>query len=218
MSSLTDGGPARPPAQARRAVAWAGLSPYLSWAAALLGLGMVVAFVLQAGLFAYLSPKDVPPPPKVENPGETSSKETTLSGVDKNQQPYWVKARKGWQDPDRPELVHMETVIGQLKKLTGELYEVAANTALYNSKDKLVDLAGQVVISQKDRFTARMEKAHVDVNEKKLTSDVAVAVEFTGGTVLANGLQITGDGADILFLNGVKAHFAGTPVEGGTAP
>ncbi len=53
-----------------------------------------------------------------------------------------------------------------------------------------------------------MDKAHVVVEEKKLTSDAPVAVTLADGTIEANGLEITNDGKTILFLNGVKARFA----------
>jgi len=55
-----------------------------------------------------------------------------------------------------------------------------------------------------------MEKARVIVAEKRLTSDVPVTVEFTSGTIDANGVEISNDGNNILFLNGVKARFRNT--------
>jgi lipopolysaccharide export system protein LptC len=55
---------------------------------------------------------------------------------------------------------------------------------------KELDLEGQVTIVQKDRFTAVMEKAHVVVEEKKLTSErVPVDVTFGTGTIKANGMK-----------------------------
>ena len=48
------------------------------------------------------------------------------------------------------------------------------------------------------------------VGEKRLTSNVPVAVELTSGTINANGVEITNDGNNILFQNGVKAQFRDT--------
>ena len=80
-----------------------------------------------------------------------------------------------------------------------------------------LDLEGNVTIVEKDRFTATMDKAHVVVEEKKLTSDVPVDVQFTSGSIQANGVQITDDGRHILFLNGVKARFSqGSTAQGET--
>jgi len=192
---------------ARRAVRWSSSSQYLSWIAGLIGLGFVVAFLIQAGLFAALMPGDAPPPVVIENPDQITSYESTITGVDRQNQPYEVKAAKGAQDKDRPELIHLETVAAKFRKLTGESYDVTAAAAHYDTKIKELDLEGNVVIRQIGKFIARMDKAHVVVEAKKLTSGVPVAVDMADGTIAAGGLQISDDGDDILFLNGVKARF-----------
>jgi lipopolysaccharide export system protein LptC len=214
MSSPTD----HDAGAARRAVRRAGLAPYLSWIAGLIGLGFVVVFLFQAGLFAYLVPGEKAALPSVENPDLITSHDSTLSGVDRDNQPYEVKAGRAWQDKDRPELVHMEEVAARFRKATGEAYDMNARAAHYDTKLMQLDLAGDVVIVQEKRFTARMAQAHITLADKKLTSGVAVVVEFGDGTIRANGLQITDDGADILFLNGVKARFAAMPATGDTTP
>ncbi len=217
MSSLIDQHRAEAGA-ARRAILRARLAPLLSWAAVLVALGFVAAFLFQAGLFAILVPREKVVAPPIENPDQVSSEDSTLSGVDRDNQPYAVKAVHAWQDTSRPELVHMEKVTANFHKASGEAYDLTANTARYDTKLKELDLAGSVVIAQHDRFTARMEQAHVAVGDKKLTSNVPVAVEFADGTIHANGMQIINDGADILFLNGVKAHFGVSEATGETTP
>ena len=218
MSSLTRQDTPASARAARRAVAKARLAPMLSWIAALAGLAFVVVFLVQAGLFAYLVPREKLATPDVDNPEQISSYDSTITGVDKNNQPYELKAKRGWQDKARPELIHMEEAAANFRKSTGEAYKVTSNAARYDSKLKEADLEGDVAITQANRFTATMERAHVAVRDKKLTSDVPVEVTFGGGTIRANGLQITNDGANILFLNGVKAHFETLPATGDTSP
>ena len=75
-----------------------------------------------------------------------------------------------------------------------------------------------MVLEQEGRFTARMDKASIAVKEKRLTSDTAVTASFASGTVDANGMQITDDGARILFLNGVKARFNASEGKGDVNP
>ena len=81
-----------------------------------------------------------------------------------------------------------------------------------------LDLDGNVVLQQQGRFTARMDKAHIVVKDKTLTSDTAVTASFASGTVDANGMQITDDGNRILFLNGVKARFGAETGKGDQTP
>ena len=74
MSSLTS--------QARKAVRAATLSRLLSWLAAAIGIGFVLTFLHQAGLFRALMPQDaVAPPPAVE-PDRITAGSSTVSGID----------------------------------------------------------------------------------------------------------------------------------------
>jgi len=141
-----------------------------------------------------------------------------LSGVDRDNQPYEVKAARAWQDAERSEVLHLEKVGGTFRRASGETYDVAANKARYDTKLKQLELNGNVVITEINRFTARMDQAHVAVDEKKLTADVPVIVEFSEGTIRANAIEIVNDGADIVFSGGVKAHFDKSPATGETNP
>ena len=206
MSSPTD-------VAAARALRWARLSGQLSWLAGVVGLGFVLAFLAQAGLFATLLP-DEPAAPTAVHPDRITATQSTVNGMDRENQPYEVKAKRGWQDEATPTLVHLETVEGRFRKASGAGYTLNADTGVYDTKLKALDLAGRVTIVQKDRFTAVMDKAHVLVEEKRMQSDSAVDVTFGNGTITANGMEITDDGARILFFNGVKASFGAAPAKG----
>lgn len=205
-----------PTSQARKAVRAASLSRLLSWLAAAIGLGFVVAFLAQAGLFESLMPRQaLPPPPDVE-PDRITAGVSTVTGIDDDRQPYKVTAKRGWQDGQTPNLVHLEEPVGQFRRASGAKYAITGLTGLYDSKTRSLNLEGNVVLEQEGRFTARMDKAQIAVKEKTLTADTAVAARFGSGTVDANGMQITDDGARILFLNGVKARFTAPEGKGDT--
>jgi lipopolysaccharide export system protein LptC len=209
MSSPTD--------QARKAVRRAGLAKVMTWLAAALGLGFVGAFIVQAGLFTAILPDEAKLPPEVRS-DQISATQSTVSGLDTEQQPYEVTAERGWQDEATPTLVHLEAPAGIFRRPTGTQYAISAETGLYDTETKKLDLAGNVLLEQKDRFMARMDRANVVVEEKRLTSDSPVAVTFGSGTVNANGMQITDDGRRILFLNGVKARFDAPQAKGDVNP
>lgn len=196
---------------------WAGVARLLSWAAIAVGAGFVALFLYQAGLFALLLP-DEPVLPPVITPDQITATTSTVNGIDKENQPYQVKAQRGWQDSKNPELIHLEIVEGQFRRPSGAEYTLTSKTGAYDTKVKALDLEGQVTIVQKERFTAIMEKAHVVVEEKKLTSDVPVDVTMADGVIKANGMEITDDGARILFLNGVKARFGAETAKGDAKP
>ncbi|MBI3673005.1 MAG: LPS export ABC transporter periplasmic protein LptC [Rhizobiales bacterium] len=195
MSSPTETSSGRTARAARRASLRAAIAPWLSWIAAAVGLAFLAAFVLQAGLFALL-----------------------VLGRDKNGQPYEIKTKRGWQDKDNSKLMYLEEVAATFRRSTGEPVTLTGRSGRYDTEAKGLDIEGDVVLSQEGRFTARMARVHIAVPEKSLTSDVAVAVTFNGGTVDANGMKITNDGNDILFLNGVRSHFESAPAKGDKSP
>lgn len=203
---------------AQKALRRAGLARQVSWLAAALGLGFVLAFLAQAGLFSALIPAPKAPPPPAAEADQVNATQSTVSGLDKQQQPYEVKAKYGWQDNATPALVHLEQPEGVFHRAQGTQYTLRGDRGLYDTEVKKLDLDGNVVLEQKERFTARMAKANVLVEEKKLQSDTPVDVVFGSGTVHANGMQITDDGNRILFLNGVKARFDAPQAEGGANP
>lgn len=207
-----------PTNSARRAVRAATLSRVLSWLAAAVGVGFVIAFLAQAGLFEAMLPHQVQPTPADVEPDRITAGVSTVNGIDDQKQPYEVTAKRGWQDGATPNLVHLEGPVGQFRRASGAKYTITGASGLYDTHTKSLDLEGDVVLQQEGRFTAKMDKANIAVPEKKLTSGSPVTANFASGTVNANGMQITDDGARILFLNGVKAHFSATDGKGDTNP
>ena len=207
-----------PTSQARKAVRAATLSRLLSWLAAAIGIGFVVTFLHQAGLFRALMPQQAAPPAPVVEPDRITAGSSTVTGIDAEKQPYQVTAKRGWQDGKTPNLVHLEDPVGNFQRAGGAKYSITGTTGLYDTEAKTLDLDGNVVLQQQDRFTARMDKAHIVVKDKTLTSDTAVTASFASGTVDANGMQITDDGNRILFLNGVKARFTALEGKGDNNP
>lgn len=211
MSSPTD---MTARAVAVRATRNAAAARLLSWAAAAIGIGVVVLFLVQAGLFRAMLPQDAEAPPVVDNPDQITATDSTVKGIDTENQPYEVTAKHGWQDKDTPSLVHLEQVAATFRKPDGRIYVMSSDTGLYDTKLKVMDIAGNVVITEGTRFTARMDKARVEVATKALSSASPVVVDSAQGKIAANGLQISDDGNRILFLNGVKAQFGAAPAPG----
>lgn len=194
------------------------LAPLLSWAALALGLGLIILFLVQAGLFSALRPKPAPAPLTVEMPEQISGAFARIAGIDRENQPYVVTAKKGYQDKESADLVHMEDLTGKFQRKSSQPFELYSDTGLYHSKVREMDLEGNVRIVEKGRFTATMAKAHVNLEKKNLVSNVPVVVEMEAGTISANGLQVSNDGNNIKFLNGVKARFNQTMNKGDTTP
>ena len=194
------------------------LAPILSWAAMALGLGLVIVFLAQAGLFSVLRPKPKSAPLTVEMPDQIAGAFARITGFDSENQPYVITAKKGYQDKETADLVHMEDLTGTFQRRSRQPFELFSETGLFYAKVREMDLEGNVRIVEKGRFTATMAKVHVELERKNLVSNVPVVVEMEAGTINANGLQVSNDGNNIKFLNGVKARFNQTMNKGDTTP
>lgn len=212
MSLRIDAMPRRRPG---RATARARLAPYISGAFGIALVGLVLSFLYQTGAF---TPKPKPVDEAVVPSDHVTVSSSTITGLDSQQQPYSIAAQTAIQDRDQPKLIKLDVVSGATNRKNGEAITFESRKGLYNSDVKTLDLEIDVVIKSEGRFTARMDKAHVVVGEKRLTSDVPVAVELSNGRINANGVQITNDGNNILFLNGVKAHFGSPDTRGDNTP
>jgi lipopolysaccharide export system protein LptC len=194
------------------------LAPLLSWAALAVGLGLILVFLIQAGLLQALIPRPKPVPPTVEMPEQISGSYARIAGFDRENQPYEVTAKKGYQDKENTGLLHMQELTGTFHRKTGQSLALFSDTGLYDSKVKAMELEGNVKIVEEGRFTATMAKAHVELEKKNLLSNVPVVVEMGTGTITANGMQVSNDGNNIKFLNGVKARFSGSAMNGENTP
>jgi len=201
----------RPVRAARRAR----LAPYVSGAFGIVAVGVLLAFLYQTGAFTT---KPKPVEEGVVPADHVTVSTSTITGLDSQQRPYSISAKTAIQDKDEPKLIKLNDVSGATNRKNGEAITFQSQKGLYNSDVKTLDLDTEVVIQSDGRFTARMDKAHVVVGEKRLTSDVPVQVQLSDGTINANGVQITNDGNNILFLNGVKAHFGSSKSQGDSTP
>ncbi len=195
------------------------IASVLSYLTAFMTAGIIVVFVLQAGLFQMILPAERAPAPEIALPSQVSAGASTISGIDNENLPYEFSAETAVQDKEQAHLVHLETLRGSFRRPQGQVFDVAAQQGLYDSKNDTLDLMKDVNVVSKGRFGAVMEKAHVTVKEKTLTSDSPVNVTLdNGSTVVANGLKISDDGRHILFLNGVKAKFTASGTKGDAQP
>lgn len=138
----------------------------------------------------------------------------SITGFDRDDQPYAVSAAAAVQDGQQEGRVRLESVVGTLRQRSGDILNLAATTALYDAKSKALALDGAVTLRSADRFVAEMDRAQVDLDEKRFRSDEKVVVTFNRGEITAGGMEIVDDGKRILFFNGARAVFRPLPAKG----
>ena len=202
-----DGGSQAAGAPVRRANARAGLTRWLSYVIVAAAAGLAVTFAVELGLFTPKIQKTDAPLAPVEKPNQITGGPSKISGFDKNNLPFEITAQKGVQDEKIETVVHLETVDSNFARPNGAKLNITSTGAVYETKTKALELDGNVVFAEGDRFRAHMDKAAVNMADQTLTSRSPVAVDIIGGKITADSLTITSNGERILFRGGVKARF-----------
>ena len=140
-----------------------------------------------------------------------------VAGFDDERQPYRILASSARQDTEQPNLVHMNQITGKLRRADGRKMDINATTGLFNTRDKSLMLDGNVKIELQNTFVASMSTANVDVQKKALKSRADVLVEMDGGQIFSSGIEVSDNGAYVLFRSRVKAQFDDTGPATGTS-
>jgi len=208
MSSHIEVNFAAPPQRfSRRAQRRAKVAQWLAWVALATAAGLGLTFALQLGAFDAIAPKTVVDLAPVETPNQVSGGPSKISGFDKNKLPFSIVAQRGVQDAAVESLVHLKQVQSAFARPSGATLTISANGADYETKVKSLELQGNVVFAEGNRFRAYMEKASVNMDDQTLASKSPVSVDIIGGTITADSLSISPNGERILFKGGVKARF-----------
>lgn len=142
-----------------------------------------------------------------------------VAGFDDERQPYRISATSARQDTEQPNLVHMNQITGKLRRADGRKMDINATTGLFDTRDKSLTLDGNVKIELQNTFVASMSTASVDVQKKALKSQADVLVEMDGGQIFSSGIEVSDNGAYVLFRSRVKAQFDDTgPATGSLSP
>ncbi len=186
----------------------------LSWLALALTVGLLLTFLVQAGMFDTLARQDPVEQPEDLTQEKVVVKSSSLKGFDSEKQPYTIDSITATQDPDKPNLVSLNTVTGKLRKASGQIVTIAADNGVYNSRTKTLNLAGNVRIVSPDRFTATMPTARITLENKQLFTKDHVVVTLKSGDITSDGLKIVDEGKNITFLSRVKAKLRSSADKG----
>jgi lipopolysaccharide export system protein LptC len=192
---------------ARRAQRRSNLASVVGVVALAAAMGFIGLFVWQAGVLAPPAPQAVKTNDVVAKPEQITSQNASISGRDKSNRPFEIKAKSGEQDKLIDSLVHMQTITSVFERANGQKLDVTSEQGQYDRKTKALELSGNVVFSEGVRFKAVMSKAAINTDDQSLASKSPVKVDMQGTMIEADSLLVTDSGTRILFKGGVKAKF-----------
>lgn len=200
----------------RRARRQRGFALVMMGLLAMSSAGLVGVFAYNSGMFATERKPAVPAQEVEVSRKSVRMMAPKVTGFDRKSQAYQINAESARQDETEPHIVHMETVTADLKlKRSGDVVRVTADRGVYDNDGETLKLDGNVVVTSASGYTANLERASVWMKEGRVASDRPVMVTAPTGTIVANGLEMWNDGANIRFLDRARMVFRGDKKDAG---
>jgi lipopolysaccharide export system protein LptC len=144
-----------------------------------------------------------------------------LSGFKGTEHSYEVVAERAVQDLANPKIVRLEEIKAEFG-LTAEVkVNLTAKAGIFDGDNEKLDLSDGITVSSTNGYAARLDRAHVDLRTKEMTSKGMIEISATEGLVRAHTLHVGEEGKKIVFGGGVSVTYMppdGTlPTVGGDA-
>lgn len=127
-----------------------------------------------------------------------------LAGFTPDQRPYELWAKSAVQDVTKPNNVELNELRAKVQMEDKTGITMDARTGLFDTKTQLLDLKDNILLQSTTGYEARLTQATVDFGNSTVTSDEPVAVKLLNGTLDANRLKISENGAVVRFDGGVS--------------
>ncbi len=133
-----------------------------------------------------------------------------LNGYRRDGRPYEVRARSGVQDVRTPKIIELNELEAKLETAEKTTVLVVAPTGVFDSGADRMSLTSQstsggVRITSSSGYDIVLRTADIDFKKGAMTSSDPVTVKMTNGSVYADGLDISDNGAIVSFLGNVKS-------------
>jgi lipopolysaccharide export system protein LptC len=131
-----------------------------------------------------------------------------LNGFRRDGRPYEVRARSGVQDVRSPKIIELNEVEANLQTADRTSVRVLAPEGVFDSgadRMRLQGGSGAVRVTSTSGYNIVMRSADMDFKTGAMRSNDPVSVTMTNGTVEADSLDVTGNGASVSFIGNVRS-------------
>ena len=178
-----------------------------------LRIGIPVGIVVALGLIvvaAYFNPFRAPanisadPGKLVVSGNKIAMEHPRLTGYTTDQLPYELTARIASQDLAKPNMIELTDLRAQLQTKDQGILEITAKTGLYDVKSELLRLSDNILVRTTTGYEARLHEAVIDIKRGTIVSEQRIETKFPNGTLEANRIDVSENGAVVLFSQGVE--------------
>jgi lipopolysaccharide export system protein LptC len=161
--------------------------------------------------FAMLAKLPIDPTKLVLSGTKITMEAPHLGGYTRDGRPYDLTARAAAQDLTNQGVLELTDVHAHVAMQDKSTVEVKAATGVYDTRDDMLNLQTDIVITSSTGYSAKLDEAQVDIRKNTIVSDKPVQVKMTSGTVNANHLEVSENGDLIHFDKGVEMNLVPQP-------
>ena len=192
-------------------------------------LVLIGAVLLAAGVvvFALFDPfrAVLPAGVSIDGAGLSGSKvmmaRPKMAGYRKDGRPYDFTAESAVQDLKAANVLQLNKLDAHVT-MTDGVAHVRADLGVYDTSTETMDLSGDIRVTSAGGYDIRMRSAHIEFKGGNVASTEPVQVALKTGTVSADSMHMTGNGADVSFEGHVRSVIlpasAAAPQLKGTTP
>jgi lipopolysaccharide export system protein LptC len=162
------------------------------------GLGVVIFYLAQIERENIVLPfPEVPE--TTEEIDSISMANARFSGRDDRNRSFTVTAEKAQQKSADSTIVHLVRPKGNLDLTDGRQVAIQAESGIYLRGDKMLNLAGDVTLSDNRGFKFHTTSASIDLDRHLAAGDAPVTGSGPSGDIAAEGFRVLEDGDRVLF-------------------
>ncbi|HEX6093167.1 MAG TPA: LPS export ABC transporter periplasmic protein LptC [Dongiaceae bacterium] len=122
-----------------------------------------------------------------------------FSGRDSRNRSFTVTAEEARQRSSDSTIIHLKHPKADLDLTGGRLVAIHADSGIYVRNDQLLNLAGEVTLSDNRGFEFHTDSASIDLGRNTASGDAPVAGRGPSGDITSEGFRVLDDGDRILF-------------------
>ncbi|WP_331373053.1 LPS export ABC transporter periplasmic protein LptC [Sinorhizobium chiapasense] len=141
----------------------------------------------------------------IEN-GKIVMRNPAISGRNKQDISYSMKAQRALQDIANPDLITLETIHAEMPVNDTLIATVDAASGIYDRGANTLDMNAPFTISMNNGVNADFQSAYLDINAGEMETKRPIAISMNGGSIIAQTLRMTDKGRIVTFEGMVKVN------------
>jgi lipopolysaccharide export system protein LptC len=126
-----------------------------------------------------------------------------LTGFKTDGRPYEMIAHKAVQDLTRPDILELENIDAKVEMQDGQHVTIKSVNGVYDTKGEVLKLNDHITLKTTSGYEGHLSEATVHVASGRVVSESPVEVILPNGLLHANRLEVTENGAVVVFGGGV---------------